>query len=57
MCAHFSLSHTYMQIRVVNAFRSGLDSGSVWSGSVAQLQSTPRSLRYNKPVTGLETAV
>ena len=45
-----------MQIRVVNAFRSGLEHGSM--GNIAQFHGTPRSYRYGKQhVTGIETAV
>ena len=49
------ISIVIMQIRVVNAFRQGVESGSM--GALAQLQGTPRPVRHNKPVTGIETAV
>jgi len=50
----------FSQIRVVNAFRSGLESGAVIHLShLPQFTSTPRASRYNPtpPVTGKETAV
>ena len=45
----------YLQIRVVNAFRHGVESGSM--GVLAQFQGTPRPSRHARPVTGIETAV
>lgn len=44
---------SYVQIRVVNAFRQGVETGSV----AALVQGTPRPARYSRPVTGIETAV
>lgn len=53
-----SLSRLRTQIRVVNAFRSGIESGSmVHLARLPHYSSTPRVGHHSRPIVGMETAV